>query len=343
MHREFIDNIVSATETDFILTTSLEGNIKFWKKQYVCVEFVKQFKAHQGKITGISVSKSGLYLCTCSFKDELIKVFDVLNFDMINFIRPNFIPNLCEFINRYNDPNLLIAVTEKGTGNIHIIKADSKGEIFKTIKIHNSNINCLKFNEKFNTVISIDSSSIIEYWDVDTYGIFIINLDLPSKKIVKFGFKAETDLYELVNNKTVCLSLTISENGEYFATYSKDKTFRIFNFKTGKLYREYNESLKYYVENYNEIFKNELTRFDKTIFDKKLYTERDVEKDIDVIPNINVQFDETGHYIFYPTILGIKVIEIHTNRLIKILGKNESERFLTINLFQGKALRVNYL
>jgi peptidylprolyl isomerase domain and WD repeat-containing protein 1 len=171
MHRDLIDNIISATETDFILTTSLEGNVKFWKKQYVGIEFVKQFKAHQGKITGISVSKSGLYLCTCSFRDEMIKVFDVLNFDMINFIKlENFSPNLCEFINRYNDPNLLIAVTSKNSSVINIIKAESKGEILKTIDFHSSPVNCIKFNEKFNTVISIDSSGMIEYWDVDTYG-----------------------------------------------------------------------------------------------------------------------------------------------------------------------------
>jgi peptidylprolyl isomerase domain and WD repeat-containing protein 1 len=171
MHREFVDNIVSATETDFVLTTSLEGNIKFWKKQYVGIEFVKQFKAHQGKISGISVSKSGLYLCTCSFKDELIKIFDVLNFDMINYIKlADFTPYLCEFINRYNDPNLLIAVTNRNSGLINIVKADSKGEVLKSLNIHSAVVNCIKFNERFNTVISVDTTGMIEYWDVDTYG-----------------------------------------------------------------------------------------------------------------------------------------------------------------------------
>jgi peptidylprolyl isomerase domain and WD repeat-containing protein 1 len=165
-------------------------------------------------------------------------------------------------------------------------------------------------------------------------------LDLPSNKVVKFGYKAETNLYELVNNKTMCLSLSLSENGEYFATMSKDKIFRIFSFRTGKIYRQYNESLKYYVENYNEVLKNELTKMDKHNFDKKLLMERDIEKDIEFIPSINVQFDESGQYIYFPSVIGIKVVDLHADKVLKVMGKSENERFLTINLFQGKALRV---
>jgi peptidylprolyl isomerase domain and WD repeat-containing protein 1 len=143
----------------------------------------------------------------------------------------------------------------------------------------------------------------------------------------------------------MCLSLTISNNGEYFAMFCKDKHFRIFKFKSGKLYKVYNESLKFYAENYHNILKNDITRLEKQDFDKRLSTEKEIdkliEKYVDLFPPLNIQFDETNHYIFYSTILGIKLIELHSNKLIKILGKNESaERFLSINLFQGKALRV---
>lgn len=122
--------------------------------------------------------------------------------------------------------------------------------------------------------------------------------------------------------------------------YCKDKRIRIYKYLTGKLYKEINESLKYYVETYADILKNEITRVDKYEFDKKLALEKEIEKYIDVIPPLNIQFDETNSYIFYSSILGIKMIELHTMKLIKILGKKESERFLTVNLFQGKALRV---
>lgn len=337
MHKEIVDNVVCATETDFIFTTSLDGILKFWKKNYIGIEFIKQYKAHSGKISGISVSNSGLYLTTCSNKDDSLKIFEVINFDMINYVSLKFSPLLCQFISKYNDPGLLIAVTEKENGNIHLVKGDSKGEIFKTIKIHEHPITAIRFNEPFSTVISVDNSGMIEYWDTDTY-------EIP--KNVKFEYKSETSLYELVQNKVMCLSLTISKKGDYFAMFCKDRHFRIFKFQTGMLYKVYNESLKFYVENYQDILKNELTRMEKQEFDKRLSTEKEIdkmiEKYVELFPPLNIQFDETGHYIMYSSILGIKLVELHTNRLIKILGKSEiSERFLTISLFQGKALRVS--
>lgn len=123
--------------------------------------------------------------------------------------------------------------------------------------------------------------------------------------------------------------------------YCRDKFYRIFDFKTGKLYREYNESLKYYVENYHSLIKTDVNRIEKSDLDKRLVVEREMEKYLDIIPPLNIQFDETNNYIFYSSILGIKLVDFKSERLIKILGKSESsERFLTLILFQGKSLRV---
>ena len=174
MHKDIVDNVISAVDTDFIITTSLDGVLKFWKKNYLGIEFIKQYKAHSGRITGVSVSNTSTYLCTCSPKDESLKIYDIINFDMINFIKLTFVPNVCCFINKNNDPALLIAVSEKESENIHIIKGDSKGEILKTLKIHQAQVTTIKYNLNFNTVISTDLSGMIEYWDPDTYGIFNI-------------------------------------------------------------------------------------------------------------------------------------------------------------------------
>ena len=35
--------------TEFLITASCDGHIKFWKKQGEGIEFVKHFKAHMGK------------------------------------------------------------------------------------------------------------------------------------------------------------------------------------------------------------------------------------------------------------------------------------------------------
>ena len=37
------------TRTDFIVTGSQDGHVKFWKKQVEGVEFVKHFRAHLGE------------------------------------------------------------------------------------------------------------------------------------------------------------------------------------------------------------------------------------------------------------------------------------------------------
>lgn len=81
-------------------------------ENYIGIEFIKQFIAHSGKITGITISNNGLYLATCSPKDAYLKVFDIINFDMINFIKLTFIPYLTLFISSSNSMEIQIAVTE---------------------------------------------------------------------------------------------------------------------------------------------------------------------------------------------------------------------------------------
>lgn len=53
-------------------------------------------------------------------------------------------------------------------------------------------------------------------------------------------------------------------------------------------------------------------------------------------PPSNAVFDYSGHFLLYPTLCGIKVVNIETNRLCRVLGAGESnERFLAISLYQG--------
>lgn len=61
--------------------------------------------------------------------------------------------------------------------------------------------------------------------------------------------------------------------------------------------------------------------------------ERDLEKSESFAYN-NVLFDYSGHFLLYPTMLGIKLVNIETNKCIKILGKSDNLRPLNIALFQ---------
>ena len=43
MHRDAITSVI-VTKTNFVVTASCDGHLKFWKKQEVGIEFVKHFR-----------------------------------------------------------------------------------------------------------------------------------------------------------------------------------------------------------------------------------------------------------------------------------------------------------
>lgn len=88
MHRDQISYVV-CTRTDFIITASCDGHVKFWKKIEEGVEFVKHFRAHLLPVTSLSTNASGSLVCTSSV-DKTVKIFDVVNFDMINMLKLDF-------------------------------------------------------------------------------------------------------------------------------------------------------------------------------------------------------------------------------------------------------------
>ena len=52
MHRDTITHVAVAPETDFFITGSVDGHLKFWKKKAEGVEFAKHFRAHLGGVDG---------------------------------------------------------------------------------------------------------------------------------------------------------------------------------------------------------------------------------------------------------------------------------------------------
>ena len=49
MHRDTVCRVRFACKTDFLITASKDGHVKFWKKRDTYIEFVKDFLAHQGE------------------------------------------------------------------------------------------------------------------------------------------------------------------------------------------------------------------------------------------------------------------------------------------------------
>ena len=79
MHKEQLLFVNFTPHTDFLITSSVDGVVKFWKKGPVGVEFVKEFRAHTGEIRSVSISQDGRSFASAG-ADKTIKIFDVITF-----------------------------------------------------------------------------------------------------------------------------------------------------------------------------------------------------------------------------------------------------------------------
>lgn len=48
MHRDALTHVL-VTKSDFVVTASCDGHLKFWKKGEEGIDFVKHFRSHLGK------------------------------------------------------------------------------------------------------------------------------------------------------------------------------------------------------------------------------------------------------------------------------------------------------
>eukprot|EP00698_Gefionella_okellyi_P003518 TRINITY_DN13311_c0_g1_i1.p1 TRINITY_DN13311_c0_g1~~TRINITY_DN13311_c0_g1_i1.p1 ORF type:complete len:651 (-),score=160.11 TRINITY_DN13311_c0_g1_i1:17-1969(-) len=327
MHRDTVTH-VATTKTDFVVTASKDGHVKFWKKKPEGIEFVKHFKAHLKSIVGMSASADGELICTSS-NDNSFKVFDVVNFDMINMVRLPFTPGAVAMIHKEGVGRGVVAIADRNSSSIYIYQTfdpTGKNDPIKVLDaLHGAAVQVISYNSVFNTVVSVDTSGQIEYWDASTY-------DTPS--CVTFQYKMETDLFELQKKKTFVTSASFSRDGKMFACMGKDKIVRVFRFLSGKLYRAYDESLK--VCNTLQKSGSVMYHLDDIDFGRRVAVEKELDNTEDAATS-NVVFDDSGNFIIYATMFGIKVVNMVTNRVVKLLGKVEStDRFLNIALYQGK-------
>uniref|UniRef100_A0A0K2TGM7 peptidylprolyl isomerase n=1 Tax=Lepeophtheirus salmonis TaxID=72036 RepID=A0A0K2TGM7_LEPSM len=331
MHRDSV-LFTCVTASDFVITASVDGHVKFWKKHIYSIEFVKHFRAHLGSIADISVNNpSGTLLATISLQDEQCKVFDVVNFDMINMIRLNFKPSLVQWIHKTGDPLHLLAITERQSNVIRIFDGNTPSPPLKTFdRIHFKTISAIAYSSPLDMIISGDSGGIIEYWTKEEG-------KLPSNDIIDFDSKLDTDLYEFAKRKTYPLNICIASDGKSFASFGADRIVRVFKLSAGKLFLTIDESLRHYIN--LQTTKKFLPPME---FNKKLSVEKDMEKSTDenLLRLNSIIFDKSGHFILYSSMLGIKVVNIVTGKCVKVLGRSENVRFLNISLFQGIAKKT---
>jgi peptidylprolyl isomerase domain and WD repeat-containing protein 1 len=84
-----------------------------------------------------------------------------------------------------------------------------------------------------------------------------------------------------------------------------DRQVRIFNFLTGKKTRQYDESLTAIQE--MQQAGTAVHKLDDMEFGRRLAIERELERDESgLLRTANAVWDESGFFVLYPTLLGIK-------------------------------------
>ncbi|RYR79156.1 hypothetical protein Ahy_A01g004005 [Arachis hypogaea] len=235
MHRDVVTHVaVSAAE--FFITGSIDGHLKFWKKRPIGIEFAKHFRSHLGPIEGLAVSIDGLLCCTISH-DRSVKVYDVVNYDMMVMIRLPYIPGAVEWVYKQGDVKARLAISDRNSSFVHIYDARSgSNDPIISKEIHMAPIKVMRYNPVYDSVISADTKGIIEYWSPTT-------LQFPEDE-VNFKLKSDTNLFEIVKCKTSVSAIEVSPDGKQFSITSPDRRIRVFWFRTGKLRRVYDESLE---------------------------------------------------------------------------------------------------
>lgn len=144
------------------------------------------------------------------------------------------------------------------------------------------------------------------------------------------------------------MSLAMSPAGDSFAILSLPKlTMTTFTFKTGKIHRQYDESL----EATQEMQQAAPTgrKLDDMELGRRLAVERDLERSaLEAVQGASTgtvgsaAWSEEGKLLLYPTLLGIKVVNTVTNKVVRLLGRDETVRFTNLALYQGVPKKTNF-
>ena len=132
MHRDVVTHIATSKSSEFVITGSIDGHVKFWKKMSSSIEFVKHYQAHLGAMYSLELSDDCLRLVTTS-KDKTIKFFEVLSFDISNMIEVDFIPTAAVWLVRDR-----VAVADLTSSLIRIYSSIDSQAVLSEISCHNS-------------------------------------------------------------------------------------------------------------------------------------------------------------------------------------------------------------
>lgn len=315
----------------FLVTGSIDGRIKFWKKTTNSgeIEFVKEFLLSKNKpVKHAKFSLDGRYLAVTNEDEEWIKVFDVQGLDMVGALDLGFVPDVICF---WKDDKILVSSGEK------IFVYDIEGELMAAVdKLHKKKIEDIVYNPVHDCVVSVDILGMIEYWIPQLSDRS--NPSKPPSSPPFFELKSSTNLYDFRKSKTrKPTNLNVSPNGKYLAVMSfPDRKITLLNFLSGKIIREYDENLETLTDMHRLAEKiEEHAAIDDIDFGKRIVIEKEIETKRNVLSSLNILFDESSQFVLYPSLSGIKLVHIASNKCSRIFGTQDGLRFTNIALLQG--------
>jgi peptidylprolyl isomerase domain and WD repeat-containing protein 1 len=310
MHRDVVRFVFVSSSTDFFISVSVDGVVKFWKKFESTIEFVKQYRAHLACPSGAALSLDGRLFVTTSASERRIKLFDVVSFDMVQVVQTTFPPGVCCWAHGPGATVTTLAVAGGGGGqppaadfSIRLYHGEVGGGLafskgpFATVSGHVSRVRAIAYNPVAKVGVSVDEKGMIEYWSPGN-GAF-------PKRRVKFKYTSGTDLVALLKAKATPYSMVVSPDGKHFVVLSSDQQVRLFSFYSGKLKRQYDERAR-------RVSSDEMHSW------------------------ATAAFDESSKFLIFPSARGLKVVNTVTNTVARHLGEVEdTEHFLGCALYQG--------
>jgi peptidylprolyl isomerase domain and WD repeat-containing protein 1 len=250
MHRESLTHAVWTPRSEYLVTASVEGVVKFWKKALAGVEFVKLFRAHLGALTALTASADGARLASVG-EDRTVKLFDVVGFDLASIAALAFAPSAAAWCFAGGAARAWLAVAERHTPDVHLFNADkmaagasgaaaaaAAGGAFAVadhvVRLHGAPVLCLAYNSARDCVVSADARGVIEVWSTRAEAGF-----RPRAGAVAFESKFDTDLLALARAKALPTSLTVSPDGALLGVSATDTRLRVFGFARGNLVRTF--------------------------------------------------------------------------------------------------------
>uniref|UniRef100_A0A2K5P9B1 peptidylprolyl isomerase n=1 Tax=Cebus imitator TaxID=2715852 RepID=A0A2K5P9B1_CEBIM len=228
-----------------------------------------EFVKHFRIIESVAVSSEGALFCSAG-DEKAMKEFEAVNFDMIHMLKLGYFPGQCEWIHCPGNAISSVAPSEKSTGKIFIY-------------------------DVYKAVVASDKSGMIEYWTGPP-------LKYKFPKTVNWEYKTDSDSFEFAKCKAYPTSICFSPDGKKIATVGSDRKVRIFRFLYGKLMRVFDESLNMFTE-----LQQMRQQLPDVEFGQRMAVEHELEK-ADAVRSISIVFDETGHFVLYGSMLGIKAI-----------------------------------